>query len=234
MSGISRNVNSTINYASKYPPRGAWRVMQTTPSNDIMHGGYTSEKLRKCPVCHRFPVFEEDAARRSPHGEKAKWFIGFCPSCELRTRDSGTLKEVVMQWQERKYSPDSWLHCHRPKLDRWGCALLCEAMSRDAYEEAMFYIDLMQKTTEDAEKFTSAKLALDDIESFFRTSPFASELDPDAVISKMRKELFPNATPEERIQIPLRMSKLYNGKEIIKKWREKQQSTKETNSLRRR
>lgn len=226
MSGVSRNVNSTINYASKYPPRGAWRVMQTTPSNDIMHGGYTSEKLRKCPVCHRFPVFEEDAERRSSHGEKAKWFIGYCPSCELRTRDSGTLKEVVMQWQDRKYSPDSWLHCHRPKLDRWGCALLCEAVAREAYDDAMFYIDLMQHTATDAEKFTSAKVMLNDIENFFRTSPLTFALDLDAVISKMRKELYPDMTPEQRMQIPLSMSKLYNGKEIVKKWLEKQQSIK--------
>lgn len=223
---MSGNVNSTINYASKYPPRGAWRVMQTSPSNDIMHGGYTSEKLRKCPVCHRFPVFEEDAARRSSHGEKAKWFIGFCPSCELRTRDSGTLKEVVMQWQERKYSPDSWLHCHRPKLDTWGCALLCEAVAREAYDDAMFYIDLMQHTATDAEKFTSAKVMLNDIENFFRTSPLTFALDLDAVISKMRKELYPDMTPEQRMQIPLSMSKLYNGKEIVKKWLEKQQSIK--------
>lgn len=200
--------------------------MQTTPSNDIMHGGYTSEKLRKCPVCHRFPVFEEDAARRSPHGEKAKWFIGYCPSCELRTRDSGTLKEVVMQWQDRKYSPDSWLHCHRPKLDRWGCALLCEAVAREAYDDAMFYIDLMQHTATDAEKFTSAKVMLNDIENFFRTSPLTFALDLDAVISKMRKELYPDMTPEQRMQIPLSMSKLYNGKEIVKKWLEKQQSIK--------
>lgn len=231
---MDTNQNSTVNYAIKYPPRGAWVVVKTSPASNLMHGGYTSGKLRKCPVCGRPPVFEEDAdpKRKTGRLQKAKYFIGYCPSCELRTENSGTLKEAVMQWQEKKWSTDSWLHCHRPKLDPWGCVALCEAVVRTAYEDTMLYLDLMRKSRRDDESFSAARDALNGFEKFFRTSIFAAYLDPDAVISKIRRDLFPDMTPEERTQIPLKLSELYHGEEYVKAW--KRQCTKKKSSSKRR
>ena len=199
---------------AKYPPRGAWSVVKAKPMNNYMHQGYTSAKLRPCPVCGRQAVFEECQMRKTMPFEKAKYFIGFCPTCELRT-ESGTLKKAVIAWQEKRYTPDSWLHCHRPKLDTAGCALLCEAATASAYEDARFYAAEMLKAKADSEYFTSLKKDLDRLEVFFRTSPLAFALDPDAVISKIRKELFPELEPKDRLRIPLRLSELYKGKAVV-------------------
>lgn len=215
-------------YDKKYPPRGAWSVAKTRPSDNYMHGGYTSEKLRRCPVCGRQAVFEEDVRRKTDPCERAKYFFGFCPTCELHTKESGTLKEAVMQWQERKYSYDSWLHCHRPKLDTWGCALLCESLAKSAYNDARFYVDyMMQNSAKQDEALNSARNALNEIETFFVKSPFAFALDPDAVVSKMRQEFFPELTPDERLKIPLKLSQLYKGKEIAKACIAKRNSQKQ-------
>lgn len=211
--------NNNTNLLEKYPPRGAWETASTHHNKDYNHCGYTSPKLRPCPVCGRAAVFEEDAYRRTPPRERAKFFYGYCPTCELHTGESGTLKEAVMQWQTRKFSPGSGLHCHRPKLDEWGCSLLCEAVCRDAYEDARFCVEQMQKADQKHEEDEGARDELDRIEKFFRTSPLAFALDPEAVISKLRKELYPDMTPEERMKIPLKLSKLYNGREIVRKWK---------------
>lgn len=223
----NKRLSNNIDWLEKYPPRGAWEIASAHPKTGYNHGGYTSRKIRPCPACGRDAVFEEDAYRRTPPHERAKYFYGYCPTCELRTRESGTLKEAVMQWQERKFSPDSWLHCHRPRLDSWGCSLLSEAACRDAYEDARFYVEQMQKANQKCEKDEEARAELNRIEEFFRTSPLAFALDPEAVISKLRKELYPELTPEERMKIPLKLAKLYKGKEIVRKCTAKKNSQKQ-------
>ena len=104
--------------SAKYPPRGSWEVHRKAHVDgyDYDHAGYYSEKLRPCPVCGRYPVFEEDARHMTAEDEKARFFVGVCPTCSLRTKGHGvTLKEAVYQWQRREFTPDSWLVCHRPR-----------------------------------------------------------------------------------------------------------------------
>lgn len=204
----------------KYPPRRGWAVVGTNPTNGYMHGGYTTDQLKTCPVCKRQAVFEEDVRDAAPKGERARVFIGICPTCELRTRESGTLREAVTQWQMRQFSPDSLLHCHRPnpdKFDTWGCALMCESAAKHAYEDLQLFVELMMNTPEDHEDFSKYKAEVERIEDFFRRSPLAFALDPEAVASKLRRDLWPELTPKERLKIPLKLTQMYKGKEIAEK-----------------
>ena len=219
---MSRNGTAgTKDYSSeKYPPRRGWTVVGTNPKNGYVHGGYTTDQLRRCPVCGRQAVFEEDCRSAAPTEERTRVFIGICPTCELRTKDSGTLREAVTQWQMRKFSSDSLLHCHRPKpakFDTWACALMCESAAKHAYEDLQLFVELMMNTPEDLEDFTMLRSEVARIEDFFRRSPLAFALDPDAVASKLRRDLWPELTPKERLKIPLKLTEMYKGKEIAEK-----------------
>ena len=219
---MSRNgIAGTKDYSpGKYPPRRGWIVVGTNPGNGYVHGGYTTDQLRRCPVCGRQAVFEEDCRNATPTGERARVFIGICPTCELRTREPGTLREAVTQWQMRQFSPDSLLHCYRPKPDKfdtWACALMCESAAKHAYEDLQLFVELMMNTPEDHEDFSKYKTEVGRIEDFFRRSPLAFALDPEAVASKLRRDLWPELTPKERLKIPLKMTQMYKGKEIAEK-----------------
>lgn len=218
----------------KYPPRRGWDVVGGSPANDLMHGGYTTNLLKRCPACGRQAVFEEDSYTKSPKGERARVFIGFCPSCELRTRTPGTLREAVTQWQTGQYSPDSWLYCHRPQFDSYGVAELCNVVCGTAYEDLRMYVEIMMggdiriprvaltshkrpaSCLAWEETYSHSELEVRRIDEFFRKSPLAFALDHDAVMSKLRKELFPDLTPDERMKIPLDPTEMWRGKEITK------------------
>lgn len=222
---------SDIGYSIKYPPRGSWIVHGTRNTDgekamSYVHGGYYSEKLRRCPVCKRYPVFQESAYDATPQTEKAKVFFGFCPTCELRTRKPGTLKEAVMQWQYREFSPDSLLVCRRPRLDTYGCRLLCKEIVDEAIEDALFYERELLDTSPYSDLFYSYLDTLEDLEKFFRESVFMFELDADGVISEIRRALFPTLEPKDRIRIPLHLTELYKGKEIVRECTNRKNSKK--------
>ena len=220
-----------IDFNVKYPPRGSWIVHGTRAAggdNDMsyVHGGYYSEKLRRCPVCRRFPVFQESAYHATPPTEKAKVFYGFCPTCELRTRKPGTLKEAVVQWQNRKFSRDSLLVCHRPRLDTYGCRLLCNQVVGEAIDDALFYARNMLEADVCSELFQSYRHELKKLEQFFRESVFMFELDADGVISEIRRAIFPMLEPKDRVKIPLHLYELYKGKEIVRECTNRKNSKK--------
>lgn len=224
--------NLTTMFDDKYPPRGAWEVHRCGHSTDFdyNHGGYYSEKLKPCPACGRYPVFQEAAYDSGPRDIPVRVFIGFCPTCELRTKNPGTLKEAVMQWQDRRFSHDSFLVCHRPRaetLDTYGCRLLCNEVVDSAIESALFYAFQRQDVQEGSEIWTSYGKALTELEDFFRTSVFMFELDPDGVISDIRRALYPTLEPKDRIKIPLHLAQLYKGKEIVKRCTQKTNSSKQ-------
>lgn len=212
-----RGTNSVTDYDVKYPPRGAWEVHRTGSRGgyDYCYGGYYTEKLRRCPVCGRRPVFTESAYDATPPDEKARVFYGYCPTCHLRTRTAGTLKEAVMQWQYQEYSDDSWLVCHRPTFDRYGCSLLCNRVVRSAIDDALLYAQKRQDEPEGTEHWVFYGKELRRLETFFRKSVFMWELDPDGVISDIRRALYPDLTPKDRIKIPLKLTELYKGKKVV-------------------
>ena len=130
-----------------------------------------------------------------------------------------------MQWQERKFSDDTFLVCHRPRLDTYGCRLLCNKVVDSAIEDALFYAFQRQDAEYGSEIWTSYGQSLKKLEEFFRTSVFMFELDPDGVISDIRRALYPTLEPKDRIKIPLHLAQLYKGKEILKKCTQKRNSS---------
>ena len=62
---------------------------------------------------------------------------------------------------------------------------------------------------------------LNKLENFFRTSCFMWELDCDGLISDIRKYLYPDLPPAERIKIPLHLRDLYIGEDVRKEWNRK-------------
>ena len=203
----------------KYPPRGGWVVHRKAHVDgyDYDHAGYYSEQLRKCPVCGRHPVFEEDARYATGETEKARFFIGVCPTCSLRTSGDGlTLKEAVYQWQRREYTEDTWLICHRPKFFESGVRVLCDKIIGTVIDDALMYARRRQDVPKSSDEWKALGRLLDELEQFFRTSCFMYALDPDGIISDIRRALYPNMDPEKRIRIPLQLSRLYEGKAIKK------------------
>lgn len=212
---------NAADFNEKYPERRGWERHQrgVLDGRDYVHAGYYSELLKPCPVCGRYPVFEE-------YGEP-KVYAGYCPTCELRTRKPGTLKEAVIQWQKRMFSHDSLLVCHRLKpesMDTYGCRMLCDKVVSSAIDDALFYAFQQQDVKERSELWESNRKMLKDLENFFRTSGLMVELDPDGVISDIRRALYPTMKPEDRIKIPLHLADLYKGKEILKKCTQKSNS----------
>lgn len=214
-------------FTEKYPPRGSWRIMHSGTENgrDYYFTGYYSEKLRRCPVCGRFPVFTESVYDASPEDTKAKVFLGYCPTCCLRTKDPGTLKEAVYQWQDRKYSKDSLLVCHRPRLDSYGCRMLSQKVIKTVIDDSLFFAQKRQECQIGSESWESYGTELKKLEKFFRESVFMFEMDADGVISDIRRILYPTLEPKDRIRIPLHLHELYNGKEVEKECHPKNSKT---------
>ena len=198
----------------KYPPRGAWEIVGTYLRQDISykHRGYSSKKLKPCPACGRYPVFEEDQSRCTEPTKPAKYFYGFCPTCDLRTEKSGTLKEAVYQWQAYKFSEDTLMVCRRPTFSKDGINALynkvVEACVNDAISKLEWQLELIPFTAE----WRRIGKELDEIEDFLRGSCFTVDLDPDGIISDIRRKLYPDMPHDERTKIPLHLSKLYEGK----------------------
>ena len=224
-----RVLNHRQVFKVKYPPRGAWewKLRMHFDSIDYLHEGYWSEKLKPCPVCGRIPVFEEYVYESTPADQPAKIFVGFCQTCELRTRKPGRLKEAVLQWQSRRFSPDSLLVCHRPRPDTYGSRMLCNKVVASAIDDALFYARMRNETEEGSEAWTSYGGELKKLEDFFRTSLFMFELDPDGVISDIRKVMYPTLNPEDRIKIPLHLAQIYKGKRLLKECTQKSSLSKQ-------
>lgn len=222
---INSEYDLVSEFTVKYPPRGAWLVHRssTGPKDtdkggvQYYHSGYWTDKVRPCPCCGRRPVFQEYYYASTGRDKPAKIFIGICPTCELRTREPGTLKDSVYAWQRRDYSPDSWLHCHRPRLDTYMSKRLCDMVVRDAIDDALQLVDVMAKETPYTEAYQSHAADLDALEGFFRRSPLLVEMDADGILSDIRRVAYPELTPAERVKIPLRMSKLCEYKEYANK-----------------
>lgn len=207
----------------KYPPRGELkRILHQRLKDDYLHIGYFTEKARPCPCCKTLPVFEEDIYRAAPEGHPAKYFIGFCQKCGLRTRSSAKLRDAINQWQRKEYSEGSWLMAHRPKCsDLYGVRLLCKQVVGKAIDDALLYVQARNSASPGGEEFHSYKNLLNELEHFFRESPFMWELSANGLISDIRKVIYPDIPPEYRIKIPLHLAELYKGKAVREECRKK-------------
>lgn len=205
-------------FSAKYPPRGVWGFQHRGTENgvDYNYAGYCTDRVKTCPVCGRLPVFTESYYHATPKDERAKVFYGYCPTCSLRTKEPGTLKEAVYQWQRREFSDDTWLVCHRPKLSGPAVRALSQKVIESAIEDAIFYARKRQDLQEGSDAWKSYGRQLQELETFFRTSVFMYEMSASGIISDIRRILYPDAEPKDRIKIPLHLDQLYKGKEILK------------------
>lgn len=213
----------------KYPERRGWKYVSTYPSFGVFHRGYYSDQLRPCPCCRRRPVFEESTRGASMDGERARIFVGICPTCEIRTREDGTLREAVMMWQRGEWSEASITVARRMRTpDIVAVRKLCKYIVEAAIDDAIMKAQRRNNITEGtSEEFTKLGKDLDDLERFFRNSVFMWELDPDGVISEIRRVLYPELKPEDRTKIPLRLSALVKGKEIVEQCTRKKNSSEQ-------
>lgn len=206
----------------KYPPRRGWKITTTHPGSKLYHSGYTSDLLKQCPCCRSYPAFEEASSSDQGPEERAKVFIGICPKCELRTRKEGTLKESVIQWQRRDFSRNSIAMNRRPKLrSEEGIRDLCSKMVSKAIDDTICLIKMQKKNYAGVADYVNVEKDLNKLENFFRTSCFMWELDCDGLISDIRKYLYPDLPPAERIKIPLHLRNLYIGEGVRKEWNRK-------------
>ena len=206
-------------YALKYPPRRGFAIQAKRGERGgepaYNHAGYVSVLLKPCPVCNRLPVFEEASRYARPANEPAKIFIGVCPTCDLRTAHEGSLRQAVMEWQAGKFSSDMWLVCHRPKFYIEGCKMLAKKMVDDAVDETLIRVRQRQSENPDSPLFDTHGAELDLLEKFFRESPFTYDMDADGIVSDIRRAIYPELSPEWRVKIPLRLSRLWEGKKVV-------------------
>lgn len=223
---MSKRVNlNQVNPDVKYPPRRGWKFSCVSPSRELLHRGYWSSELKPCPCCGLYPVFEESTRAETDVEQRATVFVGICPKCEIRTRKDGTLKEAVIMWQRRAFSRDSYLMNRRPKYDSLeGVRELSQKIVDAAVEDAMMYARERQEAQEGSERFIFLGDRLEELERFFKHSVFMWEMDPDGIISDIRRILYPELEPKDRIKIPLHLSRLYEGKKVIEKCTQKTNS----------
>jgi len=117
-----------------------------------------------------------------------------------------------------------------------------------AYEDLRMYVEIMMggdiriprvalsghrrpsADLSEEETYSHSELEVRRIDEFFRTSPLAFALDRDAVMSKLRKELFPDLMPEERMKIPLDPTEMWIGKDVVRKCIAERNSRKQQSS----
>ena len=210
-----------------YPEReGYGRSLERV--RDVMHIGYTSTKARVCK-CGCYPVFEQFVLDRKEDGSRnipAQSFVAICPRCELRAKGEGTLEEVLETWNRGEFSEDNLLVSEKLSTLSLETAKMLGAvvvmrMIEDAIDMILLKHKLQQELRllygagneeqhgEKAHRIRELNGRLGSAENFLRYSPLMFDRDPDAVISDIRKAIYPGDTAEDiekRMKIPLRLA----------------------------
>lgn len=197
---------------------------------DVMHIGYTSPKARPCK-CGCMPTFEQFVLDRKEDGSRkipAESFVAICPRCELRAKGEGTLEEVLATWNRGEFSEDSLLVSEKlstlsPETAKMLGAVVVMRMIEDAIDMILLKHKLQKKLRsgllegagneykrgEKVQKIRDLNGRLKNAENFLRYSPLMFDRDPEAVISDIRKAIYPGDTAEDiekRMKIPLRLA----------------------------
>lgn len=210
-----------------YPEReGYGRSLER--GRDVMHIGYTSPKARPCK-CGCMPTFEQYVLDRKEDGSRnipAESFVAICPRCELRAKGEGTLEEVLETWNRGEYSEDNLLVSEKmtslsTETAKMLGAVVVMRMIEDAIDMIMLKHKLQQELRtlygagneerhgENVHRIRELNGRLGNAENFLRYSPLMFDRDPDAVISDIRKAIYPGDTAEDieqRMKIPLRLA----------------------------
>ena len=193
----------------------------------VMHIGYTSPKARSCK-CGCTPTFEQYVLDRNEDGSRkipAESFVAICPRCELRAKGEGTLEEVLETWNRGEFSEDNLLVSEKlSTLSLETAKMLGAVVVMRMIEDSIDMILQKHKIQQElrslygagneerhGEKFHKIQELngrLGNAENFLRYSPLMFDRDPDAVISDIRKAIYPGDTAEDiekRMKIPLRL-----------------------------
>lgn len=185
----------------------------------IPHVGYMTTRMMPCK-CGTLPVLEQYVGDLDEHEARnvpATSFVAICPKCELKAKGHGTIEACIKRWNNEQFSSDAMM-VRRPLKDpsTRGCEILSNRVLADAAEEAIMYVkrkhDLMEKLRgridDDAREIHYNELqrvrsVLRKLMEFFRDNPLVFTHDEDAILSGIRRSVYPDLTPEERIKIPL-------------------------------
>ena len=196
----------------------------------VMHIGYTSPKARPCK-CGCMPTFEQYVLDRKEDGSRnipAQSFVAICPRCELRAKGEGTLEEVLETWNRGEYSEDNLLVSEKmtslsTETAKMLGAVVVMRMIEDAIDMILQKHKIQQELRslygagneerhgEKVHKIRELNVRLGNAENFLRYSPLMFDRDPDAVISDIRKAIYPGDTAEDiekRMKIPLRLASM--------------------------
>lgn len=190
----------------------------------LFHIGYASERMHRCE-CGSQPVLEQtvDDVTKEGRNVPAKKFVAICPTCESRTEYDGDPERCVEEWNAGRLTADSRALKHSIKrIEREGYMCLCEKVMQSAYADAVSLIRQkhMLKARADnpnvngyvreqcRKEIDAINTELSAIQRFFHESPMMADLDPEGVISDIRKEIYPELKPEVRTQKPLELTKL--------------------------
>lgn len=193
----------------RYPKREGWGLVGWRGSN-LHHLGYITEKARRC-VCGCPPVFEMTTGTVETEGA-ASDFVAICPRCERRAEGHGSLEYCLRMWNEGKMSDDSMM-VNMPilSMSETGAMKLSRKLIALNKEEAIELIRCKHSefgTRRDWKYKVRYAAQLRTIERFFRESPLMMDMDGEAIISDIRKIIYPDLTPEERVKIPLILTEL--------------------------
>ena len=212
-----------IGFDKLYPEREGYVFVSRR--GEASHVGYLSMKTRRC-VCHTHPVFEQYIMDYDENGQRnvpAKEFVAICPKCEIRAKGHGDLDWCMKQWNSGKFQRDMVMVRYKPKdPDPVGIEMLSRKVVAGAVEEAVDAVKrkhdltrrLNNKFTDDGTRevlYTQLQLvrsALKELNEFITKSPLLWEFDDEAVLSGIRKQVYPDLKPEERIKIPLNLMKM--------------------------
>lgn len=210
-----------------YPEReGYGRILERV--RDVLHIGYTSPEARVCK-CGSYPVFEQYVLDRKEDGSRnipAESFVAICPRCELRAKGEGTLEEVLETWNRGEFSEDNLLVSEKmaslsPETARMLGGIVVMRMIEEIIDMILQKHKLQQELRtlyvagneerhgEKVHKIQELNGLLGTAENFLRYSPLMFDRDPDAVISDIRKAIYPGDTAEDierRMKIPLRLA----------------------------
>ena len=110
----------------------------------------------------------------------------------------------------------------RPTLDSHDAVrALCSKVIGAAIDDAIALVEIYQRNYRGMSDIGGTTKSLIALDRFFKTSCFMWELDYEGLISDIRKYLYPDLPPEERIKIPLKLTELYKGVEVRKAWKKK-------------
>ena len=185
----------------------------------VQHVGYVSPRMMPCR-CGETPVLEQYVGDVNENGTRnvpAQVFVAICSNCELKAIGQGSIETCIRRWNAWKYSSDM-LMVRRKLMDpsTRGCEILSNRVLADAAEEAITYVkrkhELVRKLNgrldDDAREIHYNELqrvraVLRKLMEFFRDNPLVFTHDEDAILSGIRRSVYPDLTPEERIKIPL-------------------------------